>query len=58
MNVPKGFEKFHLHDVALLLLKTCYGLKQATFEHWRALPQAINALGMTQSKADPCMHFK
>ena len=41
MNVPKGFEKFYPIDVVLLLLKTPYGLKQATFKHWRAFLRAI-----------------
>ena len=58
MYVPKGFEKFYPMDVVLLLLKTLHGLKQAAFEYWRALLQAIKAIGMTQNKADPCVYFK
>ena len=58
MHTPKGIEKFCSQDLALLLLKTLQGLKQAAFEHWRVLLQAMRAFGMTRKKADPCVHFK
>jgi hypothetical protein len=44
--------------VVLLLLKTIYGLKQAAFEYWRALLNAIRAVGLTRNKADPCVYFE
>jgi hypothetical protein len=58
MYVPKGFEKFYPANVVLLLLKTIYGLKQAAFEYWRALLKALKAVGLTRSKADPCVYFR
>ena len=58
MKIPRGFEKFYPYDVALLLLKMLHGLKQAAFEHWKALLRAIRAIGMTRNKADPCVYFK
>jgi hypothetical protein len=58
MEVPQGFEKYYPGDVLLLLLKTIYGLKQAAFEYWKALLKAIRAIGLTRSKADPCVYFK
>jgi hypothetical protein len=35
MKVPQGFEKFYLQNVALLLLRTIYGLVQAALAFWR-----------------------
>ena len=58
MGVPRGFEKFYPPNVVLLLLKTLYGLKQASFEYWRALLKAIRAMGLKRSKADPCVYFR
>ncbi len=58
MHVPKGFEKFYGSDVVLLLLKTIYGLKQAAFEYWRALLKALKAVGLTRTKADPCVYYR
>jgi hypothetical protein len=58
MHVPKGFEKHYGSDVVLLLLKTIYGLKQAAFEYWKALLNALKAVGLTRSKADPCVYYR
>ena len=45
-------------DVVLSLLKSLHGLKQAAFEHWRASLNATQAIQLTQSKANPCVHHK
>ena len=57
MHVPQGFEKYYPKDMVLLLLKTIYGLKQAAFEYWRKLLQAIREMGLKRSKADPCVYY-
>lgn len=58
MHVPKGFEKYYPTGTVLLLLKTIYGLKQAAFEYWKALLKALKHVGLTRSKADPCVYFR
>ena len=58
MHVPKGFEKFYPAGIVLLLLKTIYGLKQAAFEYWKALLEALKAVGLARSKVDPCVYFR
>jgi hypothetical protein len=35
MKVPQGFEKLYPKNVALLLLRTIYGLVQAALVFWR-----------------------
>ena len=58
MKVPKGFEKCHPEGAVSLLLKTVCGLKQASFECWKALPNATKSIKLNQSEADPCVCFK
>ena len=58
MRVPQGFEKYYAANILLLLMKTIYGLKQASFEYWRALLKALKTVGLERSKADPCIYFK
>jgi len=58
MHVPKGFEKFYPAGILLLLLKTIYGLKQAAFEYWKALLEALKAVGLARSRVDPCVYFR
>jgi len=59
MEVPKGFEKFYdPFTVVLLLLKTIYGLKQATYAFWRKLVEAFWAMEYERCKGDPCLYFK
>ena len=57
MKIPQGFEKFYPKGWLLLLLKTIYGLKQATFAFWKALLKAFKAMNFERSKADPCLYF-
>ena len=54
MHVPKGFKDFYPINVVLSLSS----LKQAVFEHWRALLRAVKAIGLAQTKADPCVYHK
>jgi hypothetical protein len=58
MKIPKGFEKHFPAESVLLLLKCLYGLKQDAKAFWRQLLCATKSMGLTQSNADPCLHFK
>jgi hypothetical protein len=58
MKVPQGFEKFYPKNVALLLLRTIYGLVQAALAFWRETVAAFGYMHYIRSKADPCLHFK
>jgi hypothetical protein len=58
MKVPQGFEKFYPKNVALLLLRTIYGLVQAALAFWRETVAAFAYIDYIRSKADPCLHFK
>ena len=58
LKVPQGFEKFCPANVVLLLLKTICGLKQSAHECWRAPLKALKEVGLTRSKADPCVYRK
>jgi hypothetical protein len=58
MKVPQGFEKFYPKNVALLLLRTIYGLEQAALAFWRETVAAFGYMKYIRSKADPCLHFK
>jgi hypothetical protein len=44
--------------VALLLLRTIYGLVQAASAFWRETVAAFGYMNYIKSKADPCLHFK
>jgi hypothetical protein len=58
MKVPQGFKKFYPKNVALLLLRTIYGLVQAALAFWRETVAAFGYMNYIRSKADPCLHFK
>lgn len=58
MKVPQGFEKWYGIGVVLLLLRTLYGLKQAAYEYWRTLLQALRIAQLVRSAADPCVYYK
>jgi hypothetical protein len=58
MKIPQGFEKFYPKNVALLLLRTIYGLVQAALAFWRETVAAFGYMKYIRSKADPCLHFK
>jgi hypothetical protein len=59
MKVPQGFEKqYDPMYYVLLLLKTIYGLKQSTFQFWKAILLCFSSMGFVRSKADPCLYFK
>ena len=58
-EVPDGFEVFIDPLVyVLLLMKTCYGLKQAAKMFWKELLKAMNYLKFTRSQCDPCLYWK
>ena len=53
-EVPQGFERFVDPLVyVLLLMKTCYGSKQAARMFWKELLRAMNYLNFTRSYCDP-----
>ena len=58
-EVPQGFEEF-CDPIAfvLLLMKTCYGLKQAAMMFWRELLKAMNHMKCNRSDCDPCLYWK
>jgi hypothetical protein len=58
MEVPQGVEEWFEVYVVFLLLKTLYGLKQASMEFWRELLKVFRSMGFDQSKVDPCLYFK
>jgi hypothetical protein len=58
MKVPQGFEKFYPKNVALLVLRTIYGLVQAALAFWGETVAAFGYMKYIGSKADPCLHFK
>jgi hypothetical protein len=58
MKIPQGFEKFYPKNVALLLLRTIYGLVQAALAFWQETVAAFGYMKYIRSKADPCLHFK
>jgi hypothetical protein len=58
MQIPQGFEKFYPKNVALLLLRTIYGLVHAALAFWRETVAAFGYMKYIRSKADPYLHFK
>jgi hypothetical protein len=44
--------------LALLVLRTIYGLVQAALAFWRETVAAFAYMKYIRSKADPCLHFK
>lgn len=42
----------------LLLLKTCYGLKQAAMMFWKELLKAMKHMGFKRSNCDTCLYWK
>jgi hypothetical protein len=58
MKIPQGFETFYPKNVALLLLRTIYGLVQAALAFWRETVAVFGYMKYIRSKADPCLHFK
>ena len=58
-EIPQGFHhKYNPKHWLWLLLKTCYGLKQASYEFWRQLLEAMKNLLFKRSNADPCLYTK
>ena len=58
-TVPQGFEKWYdPEEWLLLLLKTCYGLKQAAMMFWRELLKAMVYMKFCRSNADPCLYWR
>ena len=58
MEVPEGMKQFYPSDVVLWLLKTIYGLWQASYEFWKLLLRTMRKLKYEKSKDDPCLYFK
>jgi hypothetical protein len=56
MQVQHGFEQFYPKNVALLLLRTIYGLVQAALAFWREIVAAFTHMKYVRSKADPCAY--
>ena len=58
-EIPDGFKsKWDPRVWLWLLLKTCYGLKQASYEFWRMLIKTMNKMGYSRSAADPCVYYR
>ena len=58
-EVPDGFRNKWNPKVWLwLLLKTCYGLKQASYEFWVKLLNSMKKMGYSRSNADPCLYYR
>lgn len=60
-EIPNGFHNKWDPKVWLwlwLLLKTCYGLKQASYEFWIKLLNAMKKIKYSQSNADPCLYYR
>jgi hypothetical protein len=57
MAMPQGFEKFCPMNVALLLLKTACGTKQAARAFWNESLKAFCDMKCTRNEADRCLHF-
>jgi hypothetical protein len=58
IKIPLGFEQFYPSDTVLLLKKTLYGFKQAVMAFNRKLLAATKNIGLTRSKANPCLYYK
>ena len=57
MQVPEGWGHFYPPNAILLLVRTIYGLKQATMAFWKELLRAMRGMGLERSTADPCLHY-
>ena len=57
IEVPQGFEKFYPPGTVLLLLKTLYGVKQASKSFWKLLNKSFQLMKYQRSKADACLQF-
>ena len=56
-EIPDGFQKeYDPKHWLWYLLKTCYGLKQASYEFWMQLLNAMKTMFFSQSNADPCLY--
>ena len=53
MEVPEGLYSIYGSDVAFLLVKAIYGLKNTEKVFWRELMRAFSAMGWMRSNADP-----
>jgi hypothetical protein len=53
MQVPQGSEQFYPKNVALLLLRTIYGLVQTALAFWRETVAAFTYMKYVRSKEDP-----
>ena len=56
MELPEGFEDLGKPGDVLLLLKACYGLKQAARVWARTLASTLNKMGFVQIKSDPSVY--
>ena len=52
VNMPRGFEK---RGKVLKLKKTLYGLRQSPRAFWKYITAKLQAVGLEQSKFDPCL---
>ena len=58
-EIPQGFQdEYDPKHWLWLLLKTCYGLKQASYEFWTQLLAAMKNTLFKRSNADPCLYTK
>ena len=58
-EIPDGFhEEYNPQYWLWLLLKTCYGLKQASYEFWSQLLSAMRNMAFKRSNADPCLYTR
>ena len=58
MSRPRGFEQWYPPDIALLLLKTIYGTKQAAMAFWREMNRAMKDMDFARSTVDPCVFYQ
>ena len=58
MEVLEGRREHYPNDVALRLLKTLYGLRQAAMALWKELLKYMRSMDMKRSGAYLCLYFK
>jgi hypothetical protein len=58
MEQPEGFVVPGKEDQVCRLLKSIYGLKQASRAWNKKFHDFILKFGLTQSRADPCVYFR
>ena len=58
-EIPQGFEsKWNPATWVWLMLKTCYGLKQASYQFWKEILKMMSDMNFRRSNADPCLYYK